>query len=171
MAFMRTDSRVPGAGPHPGGSARWAWHGDVPPTPRPRPHGPPAVSLSSGWTRKFDGPAGRGTRLTSLRRSWRSRAPDSDGTYDPTPDTHGGLGGTPYRQSPLGQLAGACHRVRPPDPRWEATARATQAGNAGPRARARGRRKNHHRHQRLSIAERYHLAPLTLTRNTHSLDS
>ena len=99
------------------------------------------------------------------------RAPDSDGTYDPTPDTHGGLGGTPYRQSPLGQLAGACHRVRPPDPRWEATARATQAGNAGPRARARGRRKNHHRHQRLSIAERYHLAPLTLTRNTHSLDS
>ena len=58
-----------------------------------------------------------------------------------------------------------------PTLRWEATARATQAGNAGPRARARGRRKNHHRHQRLSIAERYHLAPLTLTRNTHSLDS
>ncbi len=82
-----------------------------------------------------------------------------------------GLSGTPYRQQPLGQFAGPCHRVRPPDPRWEATVRATHAGTAGPRARARGRRKDHHRHQRLSIADRYHLAPLTLTRNAHSLDS
>ena len=62
MAFMRTDSRVPGAGPHPGGSASGVGHRVLPPTPRPRPHGPPAVSLSSGWTRKIDGPAGRGTR-------------------------------------------------------------------------------------------------------------
>ncbi len=66
--------------------------------------------------------------------------------------------------------AGPCHRVRPPDPRWEATSRATHDGTAGPRARARGRRKDYHRRQRLSIAGRYHLAPLTLTRNAHSLD-
>ena len=182
---MRTESRVPGAGPHPGGSARWVGHCVFAPTPRPRPYGPPAVCLSSSWTRKLDGPVGRGTRTPAMSNygswrsrqsmsncgSWRSRAPDSDGTHDPTPDTHGGLSGTPYRQSPLGQLAGACLRVRPPDPSLEATARAIQAGNAGPRARTRGRRKDYHRHQRLSIADRYHLAPLTLTRNAHSLDS
>ena len=66
---MRTESRVTGAGPHPGGSARWVGHCVFAPTPRPRPYGPPTVCLSSSWTRKLDGPVGRGTRPPSLCRT------------------------------------------------------------------------------------------------------
>ena len=160
MAFMRTESRVTGAGPHPGGAARWARRGmrSHPDFMASRPAGRfvcSAVGLGSSTARRAAG-SGSSSRWCSWRESdarlgWDRRAQLRDADC--------GLIGTPYRQQPLGQFAGPCHRVRPPDPLWEATPRATHDGIAGPRARARGRRKDFHRHLRLSIGGRYHLAP------------
>lgn len=173
MAFMRTESRVSGAGPHPGGPARWALVLRCAPhsaSMASRPAGSLSVQQLDSEARRPGGP--RDSTPPVCVVAGGSRAPDSDGTHEPSP----GCGLRPQRNpipaaAPLASSPGPCHRVRPPDPRWEATTCATHAGTAGPRARARGRRKDLHRHQRLSIADRYHLAPLILTRSIHSLDS
>ncbi len=97
-----------GAGPHPGGPARWARRG-----PGMRPH--PGSTASR--------PAGR---MPVQQLDSEDRRPGNRGPRDPAPD-----------------------------PRWEATQRATHVGTAGPRARARGTAGDYHRQQRLSIAGRY----------------
>jgi hypothetical protein len=138
---MRTESRVTGAGPHPGGPARWAQRGM---RPHPgsmalRPAGRmPVQQLDSEDRRPDIGGPGRGTpprcgvagRPPGARLGWDPRA-----QLRSLRDVDCGPVRTPYRQQPLGQFAGPCHRVRPSDPRWEATQRAAHVGIAGlPRA-------------------------------------
>jgi hypothetical protein len=87
MASLRTDSRVPGAGPHPGERSQTGTEDQLRRTRllfRLRGHqGPQAVTSSISWARKADDPPSRATdqRPCTIRVAARTvaRTPDSDG--------------------------------------------------------------------------------------------
>jgi hypothetical protein len=114
---MRTESRVTGAGPHPGGPARWARRGmrPHPGSMASRPAGRLSVQQLDSEARRPGGPRAPAPPVCGIagggsdaRLGWDPRAQLRDADC--------GLIGTPYRQQPLGQFAGPCHRVRPVAP-------------------------------------------------------
>ena len=104
---MRTESRVTGAGPHPGGAARWARRGmrPHPDSMASRPAGRLSVQQLDSEVRRPGGP--RDPAPPAVGVAGGSRTPDSDGTDEHGPATRTVASSEPHTgSSPLASSPG-----------------------------------------------------------------